>query len=738
MEIIERTDLRRIHFLNTLTLSDIKKYYPRAKNDDVRRVELNKLKNFCACNIKTHGITTRIYSYSTSTYDYYSDKDYDYESRLYCGNSIQSLSCAIRGFLCNGLMTDIDMKNAHPVILLYICKLHKIQCPELTNYVFNRDRILYEYGGERDIAKTKFLKSMNDGHACNSREKKILKLFDSEMKMLQKLIPSQYYPDIYDSVPNDKKQINWCGSALNRVLCNYENKILTICHKYLTENNLNIAVPMFDGCMFYGDHYSNNQILEDITERVENEYNGLNMEWTYKSHQQVINMPEDFDIPQIRNLKDAEEENKNSFKILCEEFEKTHCKIINKSFFLKSDRGKDIIMTRPQIRMSYEHMNFTHISKKKDEIIEIQKPFIDEWFGYDKMRHYDDVGMYPTGLQCPDNHYNLWKDFDMELITEYKETPDAVKLFLNHIKILCGNDDIVADYIIKWIAQMIQYPAIKTMCPTFISKEGSGKGTLIQLISKMLGNEKVFETTKPSRDVWGDFNGLMGNAFLVNLNELSKKETVQSEGEIKGLITDPTLQINNKGISQYRIQSFHRFMITTNNEDPIKTQNDDRRNMIVKSSDELKGNREYFDKVYELLKDVNVIKSCYEYFKSIPNMDKFNNIPIPRVEYHNELKKLYRSPVEDWLYQLTEKNHDTKEITEILGSELFSMFKTWCKDNSMEYVMKIQSFGLKMKNLNINGIEKGRHTNKGELKLLDFQKMKQHFNIGCLIDYEDR
>ena len=234
MELIEQTDLRRIHFLNTFTLSDIKKYYPRAKNDDVRKVELNKLKNFCNCNIKTHGKTTRIYSYSTSTYDFYSDKDYEYESRLYCGNSIQSLSCAIRGFLCNGLMTDIDMKNAHPVILLYICKLHNIQCPELTNYVLNRDRILYEYGGERDIAKTKFLKSMNDGHECHKREKKILKLFDREMKLLQKLIPSQHYPDIYESVPNDKKQINWCGSALNRVLCNYENKILTICHEYLT------------------------------------------------------------------------------------------------------------------------------------------------------------------------------------------------------------------------------------------------------------------------------------------------------------------------------------------------------------------------------------------------------------------------------------------------------------------------------------------------------------------------
>ena len=57
----------------------------------------------------------------------------------------------------------------------------------------------------------------------------------------------------------------------------------------------------------------------------------------------------------------------------------------------------------------------------------------------------------------------------------------------------------------------------------------------------------VFETATPSRDIWGDFNGRMASTFLVNLNELSKKETIESEGRIKALITDPKLTINNKG-----------------------------------------------------------------------------------------------------------------------------------------------------------------------------------------------
>ena len=59
----------------------------------------------------------------------------------------------------------------------------------------------------------------------------------------------------------------------------------------------------------------------------------------------------------------------------------------------------------------------------------------------------------------------------------------------------------------------------------------------------------------------------MAGSFFVNLNELSKKETTDSMSAIKALITDTRMTINNKGCPQYEIQSYHRFLITTNNEE---------------------------------------------------------------------------------------------------------------------------------------------------------------------------
>jgi sporulation protein YlmC with PRC-barrel domain len=250
-------------------------------------------------------------------------------------------------------------------------------------------------------------------------------------------------------------------------------------------------------------------------------------------------------------------------------------------------------------------------------------PFINKWIGHThNIRRKDDVDIYPNSADCPDNIFNLWRPFAMELLTEpYTHKQRELEFILHHIKILCNHDETVYVYFIKWIAQMIQYPHIKTIMPTFISGEGAGKGTLFKLFEKMLGYEKVFETTNPSRDVWGDFNGMMCNCFLVNLNELSKKDTIEAEGKIKGLITDNTLAINQKGIPQYKIKSYHRFITTTNKEEPLNSTNGDRRNLIIRSSDEKKGDYIYFENMHKCLEDIDVIRTCYDYFKSIEGMD---------------------------------------------------------------------------------------------------------------------
>lgn len=708
MELIERHDLQKVNYLNTLTFKQFKEYCS-CKNEEERKIQYKNLKKFCETIIRTRGEIKRIYAYSLQT-------PLEMGGRLFSGNSVQSIKGVFRGFLMTHT-TDIDMKNAHPVILSYMCKLHDIKCPNLDYYIQNRDQILSEFG---ETGKVAFLKSVNDDKLNKKIGNKFFKDFDKEMKEIQKhIVNLEEYKNIVSTTNAEKYNFN--GSVMNKILCMYENKILQECISVINSQNIEICALMFDGLMVYGDFYENEELLNMITTRVNEKFDRLDMKWSYKHHDTTIdpdNIPE-FEVKEEDLIEQA-------FRKEAHEFEKTHAKIINREMFVKEENNIITCMTRKHFMTAYEHLVFEYEANK----VKIQGNFIAKWMKNNPtMRCYDDIGIYPNRTICPSNIFNMWKPFDMELVNDYEEKPDELAVILNHIKILCGNDEVVTDYFIKWIAQMIQYPEVKSICPTLISKEGSGKGTLLLLIEKMIGFNKYFETTNPMRDIWGDFNGRMANTFLINLNEMSKKDTLECQGRIKGLITDGKLTINNKGMNQYQIQSYHRFIVTTNNEDPIVTKSDDRRNLVIRTSDELKGNDEYFKKMNEMINDVNVIKTFYEYLKNIPNMENFREIPLPQTEHQNEMKEMNMDIEERWVRDMVSTRETDFEMS---GTDNFKSFMDFCIENGIEYKTNALKLGLKIKRLIGDCIDKGRDKNGMKMIFL-VEKIRKKLNIGCLI-----
>jgi hypothetical protein len=432
----------------------------------------------------------------------------------------------------------------------------------------------------------------------------------------------------------------------------------------------------------------------------------------------------------------------NSFEGVARRFERNHAKIINRGLFIKCLEDDVVYMSKALFTCAYEHMVYTTTTISKDgEVSEFPSNFIKPWMNNNpNQRCYDDVGCFPNPTKCPPRIFNTWIPFAMERITEYKEHKEGLDMIRNHIKILCNNDLAVSSYFEKWIAQMIQYPEIKSICPVLISKEGAGKGTLLQLFSKMFGSTKIFETSDPARDVWGEFNGRMTTGFLVNLNELSKKDTIEAEGRMKALITDSTLYINSKNVNQFPIQSYHRFIITTNKEDPVNTTKDDRRKLIIRSSDELCGNKEYFAKLYDLLDDVNVIKTCYEYFKSIADMDSFGKLPIPLTSYQKDMMLLTMNPIELWLKYYIERVDTSKPIADdeddpcvMTTEKLFKRFIEWCDNYGKEYdKISCVQFAVRLQRLNLKGIST-KSTKKCNMKVLDIKILSKELGIGCLV-----
>jgi hypothetical protein len=743
MEFIERTNLATLYYLNQMTFSDMKNshVFDKCIKKKDSTEQYNKIMNYINKMIKTRGEMKHLYNFTLKT-------NWDTGGRLFCGSSIQAVSCVIRGALFKHT-TDFDFQNCHPKILLYLCKEHNIPHANLEYYCNHRDEILNSEGNKNET-KTKILKMVNDNKP-NNKLTGFLKELDRECKSIQNnIIKIDEFKDIIDTVPAHKLY-NFNGSAVNRILCKYENLILQELIHVANTNELEICAPMFDGLMIYGDYYNEqgDAIINQATELINNKYKNLNIVITLKEHNNSIVVPTDFEIPKLApTIDEFVIQNGLQSKIystIKESFEIQHFKIINKSIFIKLFEDNSVsYMTKNELIVSYEHINYAEvIMDKNGNCITTNKKFITEWVKDCDILKYEDVGIYPPPLKCPKNIYNLWNDFAGEkMLDDYEEKQDELQQILKHILILCDNEEHISKYFIQWMAQMLQFPAVKSICPTFISREGAGKGTLLQILRRLMGSKKVLESTKPSRDVWGNFNGVMKNSFLVNLNELTAKETTESEGVIKGLITDNALQINEKGVNQYEVKSYHRFIVTTNKEEPIKTKFGDRRNFIIRSSDELCGKKGYFDDIYKIIEDDDVIATLYNYLMKLPYMEMFNLLDIPQTQYQSDLNELSVDPIVLYITEYTQENYyyknDAKEpIMEIFSNEFYKKFIKWCKSRNILYDVSAIKFGVRLKRLNLQGIEKGRHTNKGNTMYLHFDKIKKSLKIEVCDDIED-
>jgi len=279
----ERIPLERANFINEMSYGDFKIFCTRCENEYERHQMYNKIKKLCNEIIINNGAVAREYRYSESMENY---------GRL-SSNGMQGVMREFRGFLMGGTTTDLDQENSHPVILSYLCHTHKINCDVLDEYIQDRERVLESFFPvPRAQAKCDLLKCINrDQHNKNNKHP-FYKKWDKEIQLIQKeILKLPEYKAIFDTVPVDKAY-NREGSKISRILCHHENLILQVALEVINDCGIEVATLMADGCMIYGNHYENTELLEIIKRTCDERFEGLNMNWTYKQHCKDIVIPE--------------------------------------------------------------------------------------------------------------------------------------------------------------------------------------------------------------------------------------------------------------------------------------------------------------------------------------------------------------------------------------------------------------------------------------------------------------
>ena len=117
----ESVDLKKVSYLvETYTFNLFKESYTGTATDCKK--DFNKLTKYL--NSKLNGNEEVRYNYSMNRKD----------GRMYGADSIQNVFKNVRGFICEGIATDLDIQNAHPFVLNNLCKEHDIESPYLYQF----------------------------------------------------------------------------------------------------------------------------------------------------------------------------------------------------------------------------------------------------------------------------------------------------------------------------------------------------------------------------------------------------------------------------------------------------------------------------------------------------------------------------------------------------------------------------------------------------------------------------
>ena len=227
--------------------------------------------------------------------------------------------------------------------------------------------------------------------------------------------------------------------------------------------------------------------------------------------------------------------------------------------------------------------------EKKGEEIEEPKQIGPYWLKWTKRRSYEGIDLVPGGPEVlPGGYLNLWKGFAVDPVA------GGWPLMKRHIReVLAAGDDAAALYIVRWAAWAVQNPGERAeVALVFRGGKGSGKGTFANALRKLFGQHglQIFN----SKHMVGSFNSHLRNCILLFADESFWAGDKQGESVLKGMLTEPTLMIEQKGIDATPWRNRLHVVMAANAEWVIPASHDERRYAMFDVSDSRMDDSAYF------------------------------------------------------------------------------------------------------------------------------------------------
>lgn len=295
------------------------------------------------------------------------------------------------------------------------------------------------------------------------------------------------------------------------------------------------------------------------------------------------------------------------------------------------------------------------------------------WAKWENKAFFDNgIGFYPNLSKLPKGCYNLFDGW----LCEPKQ--GDCSFILNHInQVLCDGNLQAGKYFIQWLAHIFQKPDVKPSVSVFIkSVEGTGKGSLFRMLQEILG---VYASQINGAElVTRNFNGILTAKLLIFADEVNLIER-DTFDKIKGLISEPTCQLERKGIEVEPMANLSRFIFASNHDQVIPAGKRERRFLLIEASDKKASDKEYWIQFNKLINpDYAGYFLDYLLNLDISDFDPYN---APMTKELIQQKTMNFAPIDLYLFEQLSEVEPFGGEKRTPSTDLMNRYLQWLKDN---------------------------------------------------------
>lgn len=231
-------------------------------------------------------------------------------------------------------------------------------------------------------------------------------------------------------------------------------------------------------------------------------------------------------------------------------------------------------------------------------------------------------------------------------------------------------------FVMNWLAANVQSPGINLQTNLWFvgAQQGIGKGTLLDVMRGILGGLVGSLNQAEIEAGWNDH--LLGKS-LVEVNEFdtgSKMSAAAWEKWLKGYTCEPELLIRQRNTTAYTVINIANYLFTTNDETPTRMSSADRRNMVVKTTDDPFW-KSYASEIKRnlILPRLEAVAKGFGWILEQVQIDLPLIMTAPITAAKAAIQAAHQPQVEEWL--ATDEMLDRQEM--IAASELYGKYKEW-------------------------------------------------------------